>query len=511
METKSKSNRRSVALVRVDKGVLMNEPPLGILFIAHALRRHGFIPIVYHINERQIKDAVHDIVRQQPLFVGFSVITGLSLDATIQASKAIKTSSSMPIVWGNCHATLLARQCLTESYVDIVCLGEGEETCVDLARSLSMDSTINDIAGIAYKDKDDKIYFNEKRPLIKSLDLCEPDWSTVDLDQYVVPSLGFSRVMRVLLSRGCPHRCNFCVNYLMGGRKWRVTSIKESLRRLDLLKKKAKLEALYFSDENMFTNPSWAWPILEGIKLPFFLKLRTEYINEPLLKHLVDCGCRAISLGFESGSDRVLKEIVNKGSTVEDHLKAAKVLAKFPDVLVKASFIVGFPGETKDEYLQTVKFICDLLYIIDNVTIVISNYVPYPATPLFERAVTAGFVPPTRTEDWHCFERNTKTMPTPWIDWNSPQQTEKFYEAVEVLAAVRKIGVPILARLIRFSILKGHYNSFLIRLLDVFRKRYAFGPSNHYSTRILRRLIRPFLSAKDLQGPRFRGRKQSFI
>ena len=91
MEAEFKPNHRSVALVRVDADALMNEAPFGILFIAHALRRHGFIPIVYHINERQIKDAVHDIVRQQPLFVGFSVITGLSLDAAIQASKAIKS------------------------------------------------------------------------------------------------------------------------------------------------------------------------------------------------------------------------------------------------------------------------------------------------------------------------------------------------------------------------------------------------------------------------------------
>ena len=143
-------------------------PPFGILFLADALEKAGFsVKLIHEPGTRAtIARVVEEVVENLPLFVGFSAFTSSILIPTKNASCEIRKTSSVPIVWGGIHATILPEQTLANDFIDIVCIGEGEETIVELARRLRDQRggthSLADIKGIGYKvDGKPVITFND--------------------------------------------------------------------------------------------------------------------------------------------------------------------------------------------------------------------------------------------------------------------------------------------------------------------------------------------------------------
>ncbi len=482
----SKDTDKLVILVKVSNPLHMNVPPLGILYIGDALKKAGYKVKVFHISDNEIQKYGRIIIKDNPIFVGISVITGASIRVAVNLSRTIKKSSNIPVVWGNVHPSVLPEQCLREDYIDFVVIGEGEETCVELACAIENKESFTSIKGIGFKDNNGLVKTNERRSFIKDLDKYEIDWELVNIEKYIVPHMGIQRTLRLVLSRGCPYGCTFCYNQAVNYRRWRTHSVDYSIDLLSRLAGRYNLEGIFFNDDNFFVNQKWSWKILEKINIPYSVELRAEYVDEEFAKKLVSTNCGEVLFGYESGSERVLKEVVNKGSTVQDHRRATKILSKYPQIKIAGSFIVAFPGETKDEYRRTVSFMCELLDITPNISYTVGFFLPFPGTELFKIALKKGFSPPTKTEDWDAMDRWSDRLRLTWVDWISSEKSANLRQAMMVLTTLYKFNIAIAKQLVRKMVLNEDYSNLLIILLNKVRIQYSYGDRSKWHSRIIR-------------------------
>jgi len=141
--------------------------------------------------------------------------------------------------------------------------------------------------------------------------------------------------------------------------------------------------------------------------------LRARKRMPDLLRRVAQSGCRRLLMGVESGSDRVLVDIVEKEVTVAQvHDVASEIAAH--GIMGSYTFIVGFPGESTEEQEETYRLIDRLRKLNPQPETRVHLFAPYPGTPLFEKAIAYGFHPPTSLEEWSCYDYYNSQ--TPWTN-----------------------------------------------------------------------------------------------
>ena len=117
-------------------------------------------------------------------------MTGTQIHFSIEVAKIIReeTGGSVPIVWGGCHPTILPEQTLQSEYVDIVCVGEGDETFLELVEALQRKQPLTDVKGLAYMEGP-RYVFTGERPLLDVETLLPTPWELVDVEAYIHPRL----------------------------------------------------------------------------------------------------------------------------------------------------------------------------------------------------------------------------------------------------------------------------------------------------------------------------------
>lgn len=395
-------------------------PPFPLMFLSKGLKNAGFKVKIFHIGEDKVDLSVDEIVSINPLFVGFSVLTGLPTLYSVQMSKKIKKLSSIPIVWGGIHTSITSSQCLNEDYIDIVSVGESENTIVELAKALSGGADLSKIKGIGFK-KDGKSKMNKAREFPKKLDDYRMDMEAINWNDYIetqtIEHKGKSLKLKNVgyyASRGCPHNCGFCYNKAYYDRKYREHNINHVLEDIEYLKKNYGIRKIHFWDDNFFVKKERALEILEKINLYSGVDIRIDYITNELAKKLYDLNVVFFLIGAESGSDRILK-LVNKSFTVDEMFKGVKILAKYGlDTLY--SFILGYPTETKEELYETIDFMEKISRTHPKSSFTVGAYLPYPGTELYELCLKEGFTPFTKTEDWNLLDRWRNSVKLLWLD-----------------------------------------------------------------------------------------------
>ncbi|MFH0852571.1 MAG: radical SAM protein [bacterium] len=387
--------------------------PLGILSIGSALKKHGFFVELLNITEKEIEKTAAYIAAKNPLFVGISVMTGIQTKHSAELSKKIKESLAVKVVWGGIHPSLLPEQCLAESYIDFVIVGEGEETIVEFSQKLSQGEAFDNVLGLGYK-KDGQAHLGDSRPLIKNLDDWPLDFSLLDMEKYVYRLDRYKRVVAYKASRGCPFSCGFCYNKIFNQNRWRAWSSDMVAKDIEFLKQKYHIDAIKFYDDNFFVDKARALEILEKINLPAHLEVRIDMIDDELARRLKELRVFDLLIGVESGSDRIL-EMINKRITVERIISAVRSLAKY-DVPASYSAIVGLPTETKEEFESTIDLLYTIYKIHPRAAFTLGAYMPYPGSTMYELAKEKGFRPPERTEDWGRIDRFRKDFASPWVD-----------------------------------------------------------------------------------------------
>ncbi len=397
-------------------------PPLGLLSIGTVLRQKGYQMRIIDgaQDENYILNIKNEITSSGFSFIGISVMTA-QIPMALELSRAIKKSApNNLVVWGGVHPTLFPAQVCADDFVDIVVIGEGEFTAVELAESIVLQNPLDKIKGIAYK-KGAEVVINASRPQADINTLPFFDYDLLDVEYYIVKDRSdvggrylegghVRRSLPILSGLGCPYNCKFCIESVLR-KKYRRRDVVDLVGEVKRLIANYEINEVSFVDDLFFADKKWFFEFLdliESTKLKFYwgANVRADYFNQDylnlkLLKRMRNLGCYHLGLGAESGSERILNKI-DKKIKKSDVMNAAR-LCKESNINLAFSFMIALPGETQKEMMQTIKFAYELASVNPRNSHIIGPniYRPYPGSAILEEAVKEyGFQLPVSLEKW---------------------------------------------------------------------------------------------------------------
>lgn len=251
------------------------------------------------------------------------------------------------IVIGGPHATPLAEEMLSHyPAIDTVCLGESEHTFLELLSRLEAGRSVHGVAGTVFRT-DDGVQRAAGRPAIK------------ELDRLAMPHKYFTSHI-LMTSRGCPWACTFCGAETTWGRGFRGHSVGYVVDQLELAVNKLPVKMIQIKDDTFTANAKRAMAICQEIKrrqLNFLWSCdtRVDVLSEELLREMRLAGCQRLSLGVESGSNAILKNIDKKIDA--DTIERATRMAKSYGIAVRHYMMLGNRGETLETFRETLEFL----------------------------------------------------------------------------------------------------------------------------------------------------------
>lgn len=344
-------------------------PPLGLFYLAAVLEQNGFRVAIIdaHLEGLTIKDVVARAAEINPKVIGLSFATDNRFPAfsTVEALK--QRLPQTPLVLGGPHPSLTAEDTLKHiAEVDYIVRGEGEIVFVKLLQGILGDpGSIGGIPGISWR-RDGVPVHNPRQELITDLDtLPFPARHLHPFDKYNlmmdVPGTGLARGGTILAARGCPFSCNFCSSSEMWGRKVRMRTPANVVAEILEVRDRYGAQALWFLDDVFAIRKQHALDLCRaftdaGIGMPFICEVRVDIVDLELLKIMKDAGCYCVGFGVESGSQRLIDQIVNKKIKIEQVKRVRDWCAEL-DILSNPFFIYSHPEETQEDLDQTLDLI----------------------------------------------------------------------------------------------------------------------------------------------------------
>jgi anaerobic magnesium-protoporphyrin IX monomethyl ester cyclase len=369
-------------------------PPLNLMYLASSLEKESYsVKIVDDdLLQQGYENVADQVAKINPSMVGVTAGTS-TIKSALKYLELIKENlSEVLTVIGGPHTTFLPYETLKDSeYLDVVVMGEGEETIVELADlSTQNNQNINDIKGIVYRDSSSgKLKTTEKRPLIKDLDSIPfPARHLVPFSDYDATQ---DQTGGIITSRGCVYNCNYCSSSLIMGKKFRSRSPDNVVDEIEELIDTYHINDIGFMDDTFMLNKKRAGEIADEIRardldIKFVASSRVDRVDKELLENLKSSGLKTIYYGVESGSQRIL-DLMKKGITLKNVEDAVRI-AKDVNLDVLTSFILGYPGETEEDMNKTIDFSTKL----DSDYCQYSILTPFPGTPIYNDLIEKNLI-----------------------------------------------------------------------------------------------------------------------
>ena len=396
-----------------DDRVLWHIIPYNLCLLAAILEEFYEVEIIDAYTDNYSEEHFVEAIRNsKPDLVGITVLMDQFAGAGHLCARLIKEEKSdVCVTLGGVYATVNPEQAVADNNIDFVVCGEGEVAFVDLVKHVLSDGPFPD-NGIYYVE-DNKIVSNGRADFITNLDDYPlPAYHLIDYKRYInsaprksVDGPRCFPYARIITSRGCPINCCFCQVKKIMGLKFRPRSAQSVLDEIEWLKNEYGIKSLIFDDDNLFTDRQRGIDILQGmidrgLSMPWSSIATAVFkLDEELIDLIHRSGCEYMSISIESGTKRVLKEIIGKPIDF-DHAKRMVKLARKKGIYVSACFIVGFPTETWDELRSTIAFAEEL----DTDYVKLFSAVPLKHTKLWDLCVEHNsFKKDFSTDDlsWH--------------------------------------------------------------------------------------------------------------
>ncbi|MDP3427487.1 MAG: radical SAM protein, partial [Humidesulfovibrio sp.] len=287
------------------------------------------------------------------------------------------------------HANCVPEEVL-QGGADIVVVGEGEITVVELMDCLLGGDNLDGVDGLCCRNSRGQATITKPRALVPDLDtMPQPDFSSFPIERYTGSTEPDSHptFWSLFTSRGCPFNCTFCSSHNVFGRKFRTRSPQNILEECVALNKNFGASFFAFQDDEAFINKK---RIIEFCKLVqksnckfgFSARLRIDSVTSELLAEMKAAGFKRMAFGIDSWHDESLR-LVNKSYGVKEILSRFKVVTSADIPAVYFNIIAGFPWETRDHFRVMLKHIGQIdknvLFFASLVT-----PIPYPKTKLYD-------------------------------------------------------------------------------------------------------------------------------
>lgn len=306
------------------------------------------------------------------------------------------------LVIGGVHATLNPSEVISDSF-DAVCVGEGEYPILELCRQIEANTIPHGIANLWIKSPDGRIERNSPRPSLQDIDsLPFPD-RTIWMS-WMKEQLGAE--LAVLLGRGCPYGCTYCCNHALKkvapGKYVRFRSPENIIKEVAFLHTTFPTHTrIYFEVESIALNKAWLIELCKqleafnatidnSISYGCNFRISPLSIDETIFLALKKANFYKVNIGLESGSERIRREILKRDYSNKDFLDVT-AMARKVGLNIFVYNIIGLPGETYDDYMETVSL--NRQCQPDNHFTGI--FFPYPGTELYDMCIREGFIKTT--------------------------------------------------------------------------------------------------------------------
>ncbi|MFH2100104.1 MAG: radical SAM protein, partial [Pseudomonadota bacterium] len=360
-----------VLLLRPNSRMLITPPPLGLGFVAGALRRARDDDVLIldaharHLSDARLAARIRDFA---PQVVGITATDFENVRVGEMAAIAKAQAPSARVVLGGPLVTAHRTRILSDPNVDFGVVGEGEVTAVELLDALDGGGDLSRVPGLVFRENGEGVFTGE-RPFIQDLDPVRPAWDLLNPRLYMsrVRHTAINRLRRshralpLFTSRGCPYGCIYCHNIF--GKKFRAQSPRAVVDEVLYLRDRFGVRELDFTDDIFNADPERARQILTGIRdeapgldLAFPNGLRADRMDDSLLDLFVQAGTYHVAYAVETATPR-LQKLIRKSLDLEKAMAIISSTAR-RGVLTHGFFMMGFPTETVNEMRKTSDLAC---------------------------------------------------------------------------------------------------------------------------------------------------------
>jgi len=357
---------------------------IGLKYLHYCLLQEGhnsnliFLPNFKNKDTAALAKIGEFIYRNGIDLTGISLMSHEFFNACELSAYLKRNFHLVPVIWGGIHPTITPEQCL--DFADYVCVGEGENCLMDLAAAIEEGGNIREVDNLCFRGGG-AIRRNRLAPLIDDLDSLPlsnqvPRNSFLQKKNGEIISLSANKklyrenaryngtVYDIISSRGCPFSCTYCCNnsisLLYNSRKIRRRGIQNIIAELKTaVAENPEIETINFQDDCFLSCGNdylreFCSLYRQEVGKPFIVRSIPIYINREKIRFLKDAGLSWISLGLQSGSDRVCRDIYKRNSLRADFLNAARAINDFK-VAAFYDVILDNPFEEEADRLQTIE------------------------------------------------------------------------------------------------------------------------------------------------------------
>ncbi len=410
-------------------------PPLGaplcLLALAAPLLQAGFhvslidgnvIPDFEQVIAREIDDA---------LCFGVSLLTGPMILTALRVARQVKDARpDLPIILGGWHPSLVPAQTLAPQCVDAIVRGQGELTLLEIARRLADGRGFEGVRGVTHR-RDGQVTHEPERPVENINNLPAPAYDLVDYDAYA--RARGQREIGYATSLGCPYACNYCTDQVFYKRRFNAYRAERVVGEVTELVERYRLEEVAFLDSNFPVDIKRALAIGRGLlehktKFRWTVQASTDLLcrmSDEDVRMLRESGLVHMGFGTESASQEVLSLMNKAHQRVADMYETARKTEQ-AGMRVTFNLILGYPGETEADRVETFRIMSDIARQHANVSFSPNIFTPYPGIPIWPQLKQMGVREPQSLEEWHELHLGANILP--WLQGEDLRRLRRMLE-----------------------------------------------------------------------------------